>query len=248
MCWPIGWCHELHILGALAGYEHFAAVRRALLSTTVSAPQPDAMRMVGRHGVGRGLDREARNLAAVLLWLQEEMPEIKDRVEDYQRLILPGLRAIRQREVEGFYVLDFEFDSQGSDDTFPLLAGVMSDGTLRALGILTALFSPQGDGGFGPVVVEEPETALHPAAAGILFDALRDASYRRQVLVTTHSGDLLDAGDLVPSELFAVRSEAGGTRVGPLDAGGRLALDESLFSAGELLRTDQLQPAPDSLS
>ena len=59
----------------------------------------------------------------------------------------------------------------------------------------------------------------------------------RQVLVTTHSGDLLDAGDLGFSEIFAVRSEAGSTKVGPLDAGGRLALEESLFSAGELLRS-----------
>lgn len=236
------------ILGALAGYDHFAAVRRALVSTTVSAPRPDAMRLVTHHGVGKGLEREAGNLAAVLLWLQQEMPEIKDRVEDYQRLIVPGLQTVSPREAGGAYVLDFELGSQGPDDAFPLLAGVMSDGTLRALGILTALFAPQGDGVLGPVVVEEPETALHPAAAGILFDVVRDASYRRQVLVTTHSGDLLDAGDLAPSELFAVRSEAGGTHVGPLDVGGRLALDESLFSAGELLRTDQLQPAPDSLS
>ncbi|CAM2984268.1 AAA family ATPase [Actinomyces slackii] len=236
------------ILGALAGYEAFAAVRRALISTVLSSPYPDSIRRVDRHKVSGELQIDARNLAAVLHRVEESMPDRKELIDEYVRLIVPGVRQVSPREVSGFYALDFEQEARGSDGTFSLLAGVMSDGTLRALGILTALFAPSGDGTFGPVIVEEPETALHPAAAGVLFDAIREASTMRQVLVTTHSGDLLDAGDLGPSEIFAVRADTSGTRIGSLDAGGRLALEESLFSAGELLRSDQLQPAPDTQS
>ncbi|WP_442811535.1 MULTISPECIES: AAA family ATPase [unclassified Streptosporangium] len=44
------------------------------------------------------------------------------------------------------------------------------------------------DGQTKLVVIEEPETALHPAAAGALFDALTEASERAQVVITTQTG------------------------------------------------------------
>jgi predicted ATPase len=92
------------------------------------------------------------------------------------------------------------------------------------------------------VGIEEPESALHPAAAGVLLDALRDASERRQVIVTSHSPDLLDRHDFDLSELRAVRSIGGETVIGELDQAGTLALREDLYTPGELLRTDQLLP------
>jgi predicted ATPase len=77
----------------------------------------------------------------------------------------------------------------------------------------------------------------------VLLDALRDASERRQVVVTSHSPDLLDRHDFDLSELRAVRSIAGETVIGDLDRAGALALREDLYTPGELLRTDQLLPA-----
>jgi hypothetical protein len=49
--------------------------------------------------------------------------------------------------------------------------------------------------------IDEPEIALHPAAAGVLFDALTEASERVQVLVTSQSPDLLDRDDLDVSDV-----------------------------------------------
>lgn len=77
----------------------------------------------------------------------------------------------------------------------------------------------------------------------MLLDALRDASERRQVIVTSHSPDLLDRHDFDLSELRAVRSVSGATVIGELDQAGALALREDLHTPGELLRTDQLLPA-----
>lgn len=74
----------------------------------------------------------------------------------------------------------------------------MSDGTLRALGVLVSLFQ-YSNGGGAPVRlvgIEEPETALHPAVAGLLLDALKEASGRIQAIVTSHSPDLLDNSEL----------------------------------------------------
>ena len=42
------------------------------------------------------------------------------------------------------------------------------------------------------VGVEEPEIALHPAAALVLLEAIREASRTTQILVTSHSPELLD--------------------------------------------------------
>src|SRR5205814_534591 len=125
----------------------------------------------------------------------------------------------------------------------------MSDGTLRALGVLVALFQAgNGTGERVPLVgIEEPEVAMHPAAAGVLLDSLRDASRHTQVLVTSHSTDLLDSEEIDTDSILAVVAEAGVTRIGPLDQAGRSALRDHLYTPGELLRLNQLSPDPDSI-
>ena len=66
----------------------------------------------------------------------------------------------------------------------------LSDGTLRFLCLAAILIDP------GPVrlvVIEEPELGLHPDVLPTLRDLLVDASARFQVVVTTHSTQLVDA-------------------------------------------------------
>jgi len=74
------------------------------------------------------------------------------------------------------------------------------------------------------------------------------ASERTQVIVTSHSPDLLDGTDLDANAFLAVVSEAGATRIGPLDDASRDAMRSHLFSAGELLRMNQLAPDADVLN
>ena len=63
--------------------------------------------------------------------------------------------------------------------------------------------------------------------------------------MTTHSADLLDNDAIPDSSILAVLSEHAETRFGPLDEAGRTALRDHLFTAGELLRMDQLRPDPE---
>jgi predicted ATPase len=65
----------------------------------------------------------------------------------------------------------------------------LSDGMLRFLCLATALLSP-----FSPpmVAIDEPEAGLHPRLLPIVADLIKTASERMQVLVTTHSPDLLN--------------------------------------------------------
>jgi hypothetical protein len=78
----------------------------------------------------------------------------------------------------------------------------------------------------------------------VLIDAMRDASTSRQVLVTSHSPDLLDSPSIDDSEILAVVAEEGETRIGRLNQAGRSVLREHLFTAGDLLRMNQLRPDP----
>jgi predicted ATPase len=97
------------------------------------------------------------------------------------------------------------------------------------------------------VAIEEPEVALHPAAAGVLLEALREASRSTQVLVTSHSPDLLDDPRIPTDSILAVIAAEGLTRIGPLDEVGTSALRDQLYTPGELLRLNQLTPDPSSL-
>ena len=66
----------------------------------------------------------------------------------------------------------------------------MSDGTLKFLSLLAALFHPAPP----PLMcIEEPETGLHPDAMQLVAEALTEASQSMQLIVTTHSEALVDA-------------------------------------------------------
>jgi predicted ATPase len=124
----------------------------------------------------------------------------------------------------------------------------MSDGTLRALGTLVAVTQlAERKRPVRLIGIEEPETALHPAAAGALVGALREAASHTQVLVTSHSPDLVEQADLATDTILAVQSQQGTTEIGPIDAASRKSIKEHLYTAGELLRMDQLEVDRDDL-
>ncbi len=111
-----------------------------------------------------------------------------------------------------------------------------SDGTLRFAGILTALL--QGSA-LSVVGLEEPELTVHPGALPLLSDFIREASHNRQVIVTTHSPDLLDR--LEADEVRVVERRGGKTDVAPLAQDQRDAVRDHLLTLGEILRTEGLK-------
>jgi hypothetical protein len=65
-----------------------------------------------------------------------------------------------------------------------------------------------------------------------------------QVVITTHSPDLLDAEWIADRHLRIVEWIEGAPRVAPVSEATRQALQAHLMSAGELLRANALSPAP----
>ena len=174
-------------------------------------------------------------------------PESVARVSRYLSKVVPGTVGMESKTVGPKLTLEFRQEVRGDPYPWRFLANNVSDGTLRVLGVLVALY--QGVGGESSnarlVGIEEPEGALHPAAAGVLTDVLRETSERVQVIVTSHSADLLDR-EAIPSEsILAVVSSNGETKIARLDEAGRSTLREGLFTAGEMLRMNQLTPDPE---
>lgn len=230
----------------VSGLPQFRPVFDALVSMGFYNLNPDEIRDLQPPDSGDLLRRDGGNISGVLASLSRRSPETKQRVEEYLRQVVPGTVGVRPKMIASRETLEFRQEVKGATSSWKFPASSMSDGTLRALGVLVALFQagPNGHDRHRLIGIEEPETALHPAAAGILRDALTDASTRTQVLVTSHSPDLLDDRSIPESSILAVFSEQGETRIGRLDPAGRSILREHLYTAGELLRMDQLRPDP----
>ena len=69
----------------------------------------------------------------------------------------------------------------------------LSDGMLRFLCLATALLNPLPP---SLVALDEPELGLHPSLLPIVAEMIKTAAERTQVLVTTHSPDLLNCFDI----------------------------------------------------
>jgi predicted ATPase len=229
-------------LVAAAGLPGFRPIYEALSHMGFYNLNPDEIREPQPPDPGEVLKRDGSNLASVLAVLERE-GDIK-RIVELLSKVVPGIQNIEVKHVGKKETLEFRQLVGTNKDPWRFMAENMSDGTLRALGVLTALFqSSREDGGNVPLVgIEEPETAVHPGAAGVLRDGIRLASEKTQVLVTSHSPDLLDDKEISADHIMAVVSRGGETRIGPLDEAGKKAIRDRLYTAGELLRLDQVEP------
>ena len=202
---------------------------------TLRRPQPSAARPVLRHG--------GEALGEVLAALATDNPVGKARLDAYLSAIVQDATGVEVHRAGGYLTVALKTDVEGEDFEFGSLA--MSDGTIRAVALLAALFQPEALDGRLPLVgIEEPETALHPAAAGVLFDALSEASERVQVIGTSQSPDLLDRDDLDLSVVRVVAMRDGLTVIGEVDEVSREIAAQKLYTLGALMRGDQLTPAP----
>jgi predicted ATPase len=150
----------------------------------------------------------------VIAALAADHPVSKARIDAYLSAIVQDARAVDAQRIGGYMTIALKSGIDGAEYEFDSLA--MSDGTIRAVAVLAALFQPEALDGRLPLVgIEEPETALHPGAAGVLFDTLTEASEHVQVIVTSQSSDLLDREDL--DVIRPVEMRDGLTYIGEVD-------------------------------
>ena len=125
------------------------------------------------------------NLALVIDNLSQDL-DFEDALNLAMKSIFPKTRRIRAVRV-GRLSLTIEWYIEGNNEPFYL--NEMSDGTVRMLCWAVILHSPQFP---SLLVIDEPELGLHPAWLSVLAQWIKQASEKTQIILTTHSPDLLD--------------------------------------------------------
>ncbi len=198
---------------------------------------PNVFREPQKPGRPYPLGEHGENLAAVLRDMIKHDGRFLPDLRDALGKVVPGICDVQVSQVGGYLVTKLKHAVEGGNGKgawFDL--SQESDGTLRLLGILVALFQ---DPVPSLIAMEEPELIIHPGALAVLADLLKEATQRTQILITTHSPDLMD--HLPVESLRAVESVGGVTNVGMVAAHQREAVRQGLFSAGELHRIEGLE-------
>lgn len=153
------------------------------------------------------LETHGSNIASVLSQL-ENKEDFKDQILDWMTLIVPGMENVvsETQKLDSSTVLTFK--EHGTRARFP--AQLISDGTIYALCIMTAILSRAQQPGM--TIIEEPERGIHPKAIGELVQLMRDnATNEHPVIITTHSESVVR--NLEPKELWFVSKVEGKTQV-----------------------------------
>lgn len=195
---------------------------------------PDVLREPRRLLESARLDDDAQNLTSVLRWLRERRSPAADRIRDALGDLVPGVANFRVTNTGGWLAVSLAMRSDDREMWFD--ASQVSDGTLRLLGILTAIHQRLTP---SLIAIEEPELTVHPGAAAMLCDELIEASQNMQVFVTTHSPDIISR--MPVSSLRVVEGRADGTRIGKVASDQVAAINDQLFSPGDLIRIEGLR-------
>ena len=230
------------LLPLAAAVAPFRALYDGLSRLGFYSLNPDRIRDLQDPDPGEMLYRDGGNLAGVVRGLQEHEPKAYERIVEYLRAVVPGVRAVEYRALGPKETIEFLQEVTSDSKPWRFFAASMSDGTLRALGVLVAALQAGNHRGVPLIGIEEPEVAIHPGAAATLTDALLEASHRRQVLVTTHSPDLLDHPGIAPGAILAVEAVAGESHIAPMEPALVQMVKDRLYTVGELLRLEQLRP------
>ncbi len=122
--------------------------------------------------------------------------EVVEMVLNSEKLSEEEKEVIKQVPFKKEFRTDFEHtveNERGIESYILSSYGEESRGTLRTLGIETALYAIMNENAF--IAIDEIETSFHPKLLEkILFEYLRTPS-RSQLLVTTHNDGLLDLVD-----------------------------------------------------
>lgn len=150
------------------------------------AAAPARMRQVGTHTPV--LSHDGSDLAAALQTIREigDTESIDRAVDD----AFPGARVIVRHEGGWF---DVQMQQQGLLRS--LSAAELSDGTLRYLLWIAALLTPRPP---ALLVLNEPETSLHPDLLPALGRLITQAAERSQIVVVSHAPALIDTLQALP--------------------------------------------------
>ncbi len=209
-------------------------------NTTQKAPMRDAD-FIGTQISGlppTRLSANGDNLTSVLYLISHD-PKYRETLEEYEFTLRQAFPTFRH--------LTFPPISQGKTivswvDTRTaraIPASFLSDGTLRLMCLLAALYDPNPP---ALLCIDEPEVGLHPDMLRLLAAVIQKASERMQIVISTHSADLLSFLDS-PDKVIICESENGRSKL-VHKTKEELARWLEVYSLGELWKSGEIGGRP----
>jgi predicted ATPase len=188
------------------------------------------------------LTERGDNLASLLRDLRRGHTTVARELENALSSVMGDILGYQVAQVGGYLVTKLRHTGAGKDQQPLFELSQESDGTLRLLGILSALYQTPPR---GLIALEEPELTIHPGVMSLLWEEIQAATQRRdrqmQVVLTTHSPDLLDMCEA--DQIRVVEKISGITHVGPVAEEQRQIIQQKLFAPGQLLQAQSLRRA-----
>lgn len=207
-----------------------------LNQTRFSSIYPNTLKRPAPPDTDRVLKESGENWASILKAIKRtrEGRSTFTQILEIMQKILPKLEDVVITTVGGYLVPQFRFNGRNGIHSFD--PAQLSDGTLRILGILLALYQyPRSK----LLVIEEPEQTVHPAVLAMLAESFREASELSQIIITSHSPHLID--NFKPEEIRVVTLEENGTRVSPIRKEQVESVKQRLISLEEFMMAEGLQ-------
>ena len=234
--------YECHLDRAILSMPHYAphcphltAARRELERWRFFYFEPrERMRATIPIKEVRHVGPMGEELAAFLLTLKTRQPRQFEAMEKALKMFLPDVDGI-ETDVNDLGEAEFGLRENG----VAIPARVLSDGTLRLLGLLALTGADETPALVG---LEEPENGLHPRHIELIAEMLKTGLFtgETQYIVTTHSPILPD--QLPDGSLFVVQRFNRETRVSAFKTWGPLGPKPALRT--ECGCADDYEPLP----
>ncbi len=224
-------------LPLISGDERFGKLELALRNSSIYNIFPDTLKVPQSYDAQKPMDGHGRNWLSILK--DQDSKVGRDDLVIALKKLTGDIDDVDIVQLSSFLLGRFRHGNGGTSQKAKWFdASQESDGTLRMAGMITALLQSPA---LPLIGIEEPELTIHPGAIPIIYEYLLQAARQSQVIVTTHSPELLDEiEDIEQIRLITKRGEF--TTIDTIAEDQREAVKLGLFSLGEIQRTEGLRP------
>lgn len=225
------------MLTFISGREESKGIYDFISNIRLYSPNVEAIRTFTLPDTSQTLTKGAENIANIVD--KADRYSDKQKVRKYLVSINPVIDNFVKRKFGKLQAVNFTV----RNNRYYLYPDSMSDGTLRAFALLIAIFQDEWPNvpKLSLICIEEPETGLHPAAAATMMEAINEASKNCQIIITTHSADILETVDPDKTNIiYTSLSKDNSTVFSTISPETISIIRQGLYNPGELLKMGQL--------
>ena len=208
--------HNFNIGGFLDAKDTYFIPRLSEVLRTLKIYKPDPSRITKENLLlfDKHVNEDCSNLVAFLDNMRDEHPDVYGGIEKDLNRCLPAFKGIRFEKVkinnkEGqigkrFGLIDTAKRTYWAEE--------LSEGTIYFLALLAIIHQPNPP---KVLLLEEPEKGIHPRRIAEVMDLIFRLAEEKdiQIILTSHSTQVVDAFQDIPESVFVFDIENGETKI-----------------------------------